>query len=204
MKIDSAKIIILHPGKTGGTSVEHTLCKEYLPDLKLNTMLINKQSDRDLMFGMDKEYRLFLQHADSRLYDILNIPLQSYKTLCTVRRPYERILSCYFYNGKDKRHSFENFITNHLEHHMVSSQKSGYSRGHFGPQYHYFRCANHIIKLENIKEDCASLGIDLKFHFSKTKGTKKYSNYLDAYTQKTKDIVYNLYKEDFIELGYDK
>ena len=204
MKIDCANIIFFHPGKTGGTSVEHTLCKEYLPDLKLNTMLINKQSDRDLMFGMDKEYKIYLQHADSRLYDILNIPLQSYKTLCTVRRPYERLLSCYHYNGKASKYSFEEFVINHLENHIKASQKKGYSTNHFCPQHYFFGHADHIIKLENIKEDCKTLGIELKLHYAKTKLSKIYNNYLDAYTQKTKDIVYNLYKEDFIELGYDK
>mgnify|MGYP003117398525 CR=1 FL=1 len=204
MKIDCANIILFHPGKTGGTSVEHSLCKQYFPNVKLNDILINRQCNRDLMFGLDKQYQLFLQHADYRLYDILNIPIQSYKKLCTVRRPYERILSCYFYNGKDKKYSFQEFITNHLEKHIVNSQRRGYSKGHFGQQYHYYRCADHIIKLENIEEDCKAMGIDLKFHYSKTKGTKKYNNYLDAYTQKTRDIVYNLYKEDFTELGYDK
>ena len=35
MKLDKQKIILLHPGKTGGTSIEHTLRDLYIPDIKL-------------------------------------------------------------------------------------------------------------------------------------------------------------------------
>lgn len=204
MKIETPKIILFHPGKTGGTSIEHTLKNLYLPEVNL----IAKEQNREIMFGMDKEYKCYLQHGDIRLYEKMNIPYQTYKTITTVRRPYERILSCYFYNGKSKRFTFEEFITKELEKCFNSSISRGYSVSHFSPQYtfayHESYEVDHIIYLENFKDDCAKAGLDVKYHYSKTAGPKQYSNYMDAYNQKTKDIVYSIYKEDFKLYGYEK
>ena len=204
MKRDSAKIILLHPGKTGGTSIEHTLRDMYLKDQKL----ISKESNIELMFGLDKKYHCYLQHADLRLYDKLEIPYKEYKTMCTVRRPYERILSCYFYNGKSKNFTFEEFVLKHLETCRNFNINRGYSVSHFSPQHYYTHyndyVVDHIIKLEDFDNCCNAAGITVKYHYSRTAGTKQYKNYMDAYTQKTKDIVYNLYKEDFDKYGYER
>lgn len=200
MKIDSAKIILLHPGKTGGTSIEHTLRDIYLPGMKL----IAKECNRDIMFGLDKEYNCYLQHADLRLYDILKIPYKEYKTLCTVRRPYERLLSCYYYNGKSKHFDFPTFIKKELPRMFDTVSKSRYSVSHFSPQVNYAKGIDHIIKLENFTNDCKKAGIEVKYHYSKTVGMKKHDNPMDMYDQEMKDIVYDLYKEDFETLGYEK
>lgn len=207
MKIDSAKIILLHPGKTGGTSIEHTLRDMYFPKKKL----IARESDRDLMFGFDKELKIYLQHACLTTYKRLEIPINEYKTIATIRRPYERILSCYFYNGKSKNFTFEEFVTKDLERCYTVNIEKSYAVNHFSPQYYYTNynisenyTVDHIIKLENFKEDCKSAGIDVQYHYSRTAGTQKYKNYMDAYNQKTKDIVYSLYKDDFLLLGYNK
>lgn len=204
MKIDSENIILLHPGKTGGTSIEHTLRDMYIPKVTLDS----KKANRNIMFGLDKEYQCYLQHADLNLYRMLNINYRNYKTITTIRRPYERILSCYFYNGKSKKFTFEEFVTNHLESCLYASLRKEYAVSHFAPQFFYTNIddysVKHIIKLENFKEDCMNAGLDVKYHYSQTTGTKKYNNYLDAYIQKTKDIVYDLYKEDFKLYGYKK
>lgn len=200
MKIDDQKIILLHPGKTGGTSIEHTLRDLYLPGLKLNA----REPDRKVMFGLDKEYGCFLQHADLRLYSILDIPYKDYKTICTVRNPYTRLLSCYYYNGKSVKFDFETFVLNHLPNMFKNIQASKYSSGHFFPQYYHANDVNEIIKLENFNSDCKKVGLDVKYHYSKTTGMKKHTKPMDAYTTKMKDIVYSLYKEDFTLLGYKK
>lgn len=205
MKIDSAKIIFFHPGKTGGTSIEHTLKDIYLDkDLKLDA----NNARKDIMFGIDREIHIYLQHACIRLYDNLGIKFKEYKTIATVRRPYERILSCYYYNGKSKKFTFEEFVTTNLEVCLALNERYQYAVSHFAPQHYYTHyndyVVDNIIKLENFKDDCAKAGLDVKYHHSKTKGTMRFKNYMDAYTQKTKDIVYNLYKEDFDKYGYDK
>jgi hypothetical protein len=199
MKIESPKIILLHPGKTGGTSIEHTLRDKYLPNIDLNSRIAN----RDIMFGIDKTLGIYLQHSDIPIYKNLGINLSDYKTICTVRRPYERIISSYFYNGKSKLYGFKTFVLYHLE--RLSSNKLV---NHFSPQLTYFKygdyTVDHIIKLENITEDSKAIGINVKYHYSKTIGTSKIKNVMDMYDEQTKDIVYNLYKEDFELLGYEK
>lgn len=74
MRIESEKIILLHPGKTGGTSVEHSLKEKYLSTKKLNA----KQADFDLMFGFSKKDNLYLQHADLRFYKKKDIDFKEY------------------------------------------------------------------------------------------------------------------------------
>jgi hypothetical protein len=203
MKLDKPKIILLHPGKTGGTSIEHTLKDKYLGH---NFKLDSRKADRNIMFGLDRELHLYLQHADLRVYDHLNIDYTPYTTITTIRRPYERILSCYYYNGKSTKHTFEDFITNYLSqchihnHHMSTS--------HFSSQYPYTSHnsykVNYIIQLENFNQDCAKAGLDVTYHYSQTAATKDLKSYMDLYNQRTKDIVYNLYKEDFKTFGYKR
>jgi hypothetical protein len=202
MKIDNSKIIFLHPGKTGGTSVEHTLRDLYIPDEKL----IAKEPNFDIMFGFDKKYQIYLQHADIRFYiNQLKCDLAKFKTITTVRRPYERLLSAFYYNGKSEKMSFEDFVINHLHKYIEANNK--YAVNHFCPQIHYVKnqsyIVDYIIKLENFAEDCKRAGLNnVKYHYAKTISVHKYKNRLSAFTYKMKDIVYSLYKEDFELLDY--
>jgi hypothetical protein len=198
MKIENPKIILLHPGKTGGTSLEHTLRDKYLGlSYKLNA----KEPDRNIMFGFDKKINIYLQHACLNLYKAFGVDFKTYKTISTIRRPYERILSCYFYNGKSTKFTFDEFITQELEKCAYVSFEKEYACSHFAPQFYYTHLddyvVDHIIKLENFRQDSLKAGLNVNYHYSKTAGTRKYKNYMDAYNQKTKDIVYSIYKEDF-------
>lgn len=204
MIFSDPKIILLHPGKTGGTSLEHTLRDKYLIGTDLGKANIE---NKKIMFGLSKPYNIFLQHADLRFYiNELSYDLNKFTTISTVRRPYERLLSCYYYNGKSKKFTFREFILNNLEKCIEANSK--YAINHFCPQIHYVQynnyIVNHIIKLENFVDDCKSIGIDINYNYSKTTGTKKYADYMDAYDEEMKRRVYELYKEDFITLGYDK
>lgn len=203
MKLDKPKIILFHPGKTGGTSLEHALRDKYLPNTTLNAKVAN----RDIMFGIDREFNVYLQHADIRLYNILQINLEEYDTIVTVRRPYERILSSYFYNGHSKTTDFESFVSKSLERRFLSSDRT-YAKGHFASQACYYQyndyTVNSVIHLENFKADLKKIGLSTPYHYAKTRKTKKYKSPLDAYTQKTKDVVYSIYKEDFKLFGYSK
>lgn len=203
MKLDNPKIILLHPGKTGGTSIEHTLKDKYLgKDYKLES----RTADRTLMFGLDRKLHLYLQHADLRVYDHLNIDYTPYTTITTIRRPYERILSCYYYNGKSKDYTFKEFITNKLQQCFLSNHNMSIS--HFSPQHTYTSNnsykVNYIIQLENFKQDCTRAGLDVQYHYSQTRGTQDLKNYMDMYDSTTKAIVYNIYKEDFKTFGYKR
>ena len=108
MQFDREKIILLHPGKTGGSSVEAALVKAYLKTDYGTFCRQHKSGDYDLMFGLDCIRNVYLQHGDLRLYEMFDVPLRSYQVSCTVRRPYERVLSAYYYNGFSKRMDFAN------------------------------------------------------------------------------------------------
>jgi hypothetical protein len=198
-------IILLHPGKTGGTSIEHTLKDLYLPK---GYILDSKSENFDIMFGFSKKYKCYLQHADLRLFDLLNINVKNYTTISCVRNPYTKIISNYFYTGQDKTLKFNDFIKKKLEKFMQVNIDRGYAVNHFCPQIYYtthgdFK-TDYIIKLENYKSDCKKAKIDVKYHFSKTIATKKLPDPLSLYTTQSKDIVYNIYKNDFLEYGYEK
>lgn len=202
MKFESQKIILLHPGKTGGTSIEYTLRDLYFKGLKLDAF----KEDLDLMFGLSKKHNLFLQHADLRFYkNILNINLNDYKTIATVRNPYDRLVSCYYYNGKNKKFTFHDFVLNRLEDQIELNNKKGFSVSHFAPQINFCKIddyrVDHIIKLETFVSDLKKINIDVKYNASKTVSRKE--DYNGYYNQKTKDLVYQLYKEDFEYLNYE-
>ena len=158
------------------------------------------------MFGFSKTYRIFLQHADLKFYKkILDIDFQGYTTITTVRNPYDRLVSCFYYNGKSQHYTFEDFVLNQLESHIGANNKKSYTVNHFAPQITFCKLddydVDHIIKLENFSDDLKKIGINMKLHFSKTPFRKK--NYMDYYNNKTRDMVHQLYKEDFEYLGYN-
>jgi hypothetical protein len=197
-------ILFLHPGKTGGTSIEYALRDKYIPRVKLN---MAKKCRQNIMFGFSKEYKIFLQHADLRFYiDVLKVDISKFRTIASVRRPYEKILSSYYYNKRLQVIPFKEFVMKQLKPRVKANSK--YAVNHFCPQIHYVKYNEYnvdkIIKLENIIEDCKSIDIELKYHYSKTAAAINYKNYLDAYDDESKNLVYELYQEDFLFLGYEK
>lgn len=219
MQLDKQKIILLHPGKTGGSSVEAALVKAYLKTDYGTFTRQHKNGDFDLMFGLDTIRNIYLQHGDLRLYEMFDVPVRRYNVSCTVRRPYERVLSAFYYNGFSKRMDFSEFIQSHLSGEvrrnyyesgniMLDSKK--YYINHFAPCTLYLKrdrySVNNIIKCENLAADVKKhLGLTLpRTKLAQTVANTKYKKHIDAYTQKMKDKVYTIYKEDFKTLGYRK
>jgi hypothetical protein len=197
-------ILFLHPGKTGGTSIEYALRDKYMPRVKLNQAKIERPN---IMFGFSKQHKIFLQHADLRFYmDVLKVDLSRFVTICSIRRPYEKVLSSYHYNKRLQKIPFKEFVMKHLGPRINANAK--YAVNHFCSQTYYTRyndyTVDHIIKLENIVEDCKNIGIDLKYHYSKTDAANIYKNYLDAYDDESRNLVYKFYKEDFQLFGYEQ
>lgn len=202
MLFEKQKIILFHPGKTGGTSLEYSLRDLYQKKLTLQAM----KQNLDFMFGFDEKYKIFLQHADLFFYqNILRKNLNNYTTITTVRNPYDRLVSCYFYNGLAKKFNFEEFILNKLENLIKINDKKGYSVNHFSPQIKFLKLndysVSHIVKLEKFKEDLEKININTEYTYSKTISRKK--DYKYYYNENTKDLVYQLYKEDFKYLNYE-
>lgn len=196
------KIIFFHPGKTGGTSIEVSLTERNLN--KTFNQLNAKSANYDIMYGFCNKHKIYLHHADVRFYKINNIAIyENYTKITSVRRPYEKVLSAYYYNGWDKRLTFREFVFNKLEN--LLNKNLRFAINHFCPQIHYVDQSYEIIQLENIAKDCDRLGIEIspKKH-AQTKANQVYKDYLNAYGSKMKDTVYNLYKEDFETFGYNQ
>jgi hypothetical protein len=81
---------------------------------------------------------------------------------------------------------------------------------HFLPQFHWSMPLkaidfDYIGRFENIKKDWSTIAsfIGTKPDLPHAnKGSSK--NFRDYYDLETKDIVFNLYKDDFLEFGYDQ
>lgn len=193
----------MHPGKTGGTSIEHVLTKKFLNKHYLD---ISPMTPRyEIMYGYCKESKLYLQHADLRFYKLKNINYENYVKYISVRRPYERVLSAYYYNNIDKKYDFNTFIADHLEERIALNDKKGYCINHFDYQVNFYEDDMNIIKLEQLEQDCKRYNIEISgYKHCKTKASNVWKNYLDAYTAKTKDYIYGIYKQDFETFGYSK
>jgi hypothetical protein len=202
MIFHKGQIVFFHPGKTGGTSIEFALTREFL-NKGFPPVNPKEVADYNIMYGFCKKHKIFLHHADPRFYEICNkkIP-QNYTKITSVRRPYEKVLSAYYYNGYDKKFEFEDFVKNKLK--QLVELNSKFARNHFCPQINYVLDDFKIVKLENIQQDCANLGIQIseKRH-CKTKAGENYQNYLSAYNNETLEIINDIYSEDFSRLSYD-
>jgi hypothetical protein len=202
MIFHNGNIIFFHPGKTGGTSIEVALTKKFL-NKEFPPLNPKDASDYNIMYGFCKKHRIYLHHADIRFYQVANkeIP-KDYTKIVSVRRPYEKILSAYYYNGYNNKFRFEDFVKNNLAD-LVKRNKE-FARNHFCPQINYILDDFKVIKLENIKQDCLDLGITIaeKQH-CKTRASEDYKNYISAYSEQTLEIINKLYAKDFERLSYD-
>lgn len=192
-------ILFLHPGKTGGTSIEHALLAKYT-GIKF-TDLNPKKPYYDKLYGFCPKGKIYLHHADLRFLEQEGYLKPEYEKIASVRNPFNRLLSAYYYNSIDKKFTFENFVMNHLQEYVDKNED--YAVNHFCPQMCYVDSETTLIHLENIREDCKKLGLEVpvKQH-AKTVASKRHKKYLDAYTEDMKKIVTEIYEDDFKNLGY--
>ena len=227
MIIPNQNLIYFHPAKTGGTSIEHTLKKAYLgntslnwrePSLKIMYGLLSR-SKSDVFKKIQEEHSirippLYLQHACINFYNLLRIDFHKYTTCCSVRHPYTRLVSIFLYNAKMRRRTsedFTTFVTDFLAKEVEKQESLGISHSHIAPQYMYVKhndyVVNHVIRQESLNSEFKRLfGLDIISNHLNSTSTRKGSpnDYMSLYDQKTKDVVYNVYKEDFSILGYKK
>ena len=211
MKFDSPKILIFHPGKCAGTSVEIPLVKEYLGEehSKLGPV---KNIRKDILYGWVPEHRVYLQHCDiDYLLKYTDVNPNDYTSYCFVRNPYHRLVSAYYYNMILERTgmSFEEFVINPNGLESRYHLNKNYTINHFGPMskftHHPEYVVDHIGKVESIDEDFSRFFKNLslpKHKAAKTVASNKHEDYMDLYSKEMKDKVYELFREDFVNYGY--
>ena len=188
---DELKTIFVHIPKTAGVS--------------LNRALFNN------MGGSHRTIKNYMWYFNNR-------ELRQYYKFCFVRNPWDRLVSSYIFlrNGgmnKDdanwaEKHlssceSFEDFVMNYVMNESVLSYT------HFIPQYKFISCFGEIYmdkiykfeEMQSAVQDIQDkLGIDMLLTHSNK--SKKVQGYREYYSEKTRDIVADIYKQDISLFDY--
>ena len=216
--IHSLKAIFIHIPKAGGTSIESTICDFPLFRYKL----INKYcwygniKNNDIKYELDHSTMAYLKN-NCKYFN------NNYFKFAVVRNPYARLVSEYHYCKYQysrfikKLDSFKDFVyelRDKFKYVIQNKEKDHLYVSHYLPQYLFthnykkIQLVNKIYKLENIKEDwidiCKNLDIDKELLKTEKNSSKFNYNYEDYYDKELKDIVYELYKDDFIIFKYEK
>lgn len=163
----------------------------------------------------------FQQHGHFK-YDKNQVP-KGYTTFCVVRHPLDRLVSCFEYarmddsywhsstsKSKDGKHPDYDLLKNATMKECIQYLLEGRLR-HLGWKTQLYWIGNtsqmdYIIKIENLKSGLNSMFTDLKLPTVENipmLNASKRKNYLDYFDEKDIEILRNIYKEDFKQLGYD-
>jgi hypothetical protein len=192
------KCIFIHIPKTGGTSIE-----QFIRDYEQNNLLFfGVRNNRSLHHLMAYELKLMIPYVYKRYYKF-----------SIVRNPYDRLLSEYYWNpshnlgykyGKSKKHFLENVSK------IVKKKRyfDNIYNDHFIPQFLFLYNKNKLLVDQLFKYE------DLKwvsFYLKKKLNIKREFPYLNKsnikkedWNEEEKELIYNLYKNDFVYFGYNK
>jgi Sulfotransferase family len=177
------KIAIFHPGKCGGTTIEHLFLRT-LRDTNLAEILaqpcFSNKSNHTLTAGCRRRrveamigflhrnysangvHNIYLQHADiaATLYVHDREVIDPLFKITFVRNPFPRLLSAYYYNMWDRKLTFRDFVLYELP--ARHARNMPYTRNHFGDMHRYTHLngrqyVDFLGKLENIEHDVAVL-----------------------------------------------
>ncbi|MEM7171204.1 MAG: sulfotransferase family protein [Pseudomonadota bacterium] len=210
---DRHKFVYVKNRKSGCSTIQLALCRAELDDPNFFSDHIHQDSHRILKTG---------KHV--KFHDLIRLSLvPKFFVFTFVRNPYSRFLSAYLSKisrpqkqkaevlialGKDatdlKQHvSFEEFVE------LVASQAPREMNPHWAPQTTYL--LPHLIRydfigrFETFEADMKLVLEKLKYsnieltHFRKTGASYKLDDY---YNERTKEIVRQIYKDDFIAFNY--
>jgi hypothetical protein len=202
MIIKDKKIILLHPGKTAGTSVE---------SLFYDTS--SHAFNPHFFFG--RKDRIWAQHATVKFMRE-NIPnFESYEKVSFIRNPYDRLISVYnfgtscgkikhFFNAcgtyRPRIESFEDFVSKLPKFFECEPILDGC---HLSPQHLYYEPEYMIIRFEKLHEDFKKFQIkygitqELPHQMNSPKKTH-------ALSPKSIDIINEIYSKDFKIFNYRK
>lgn len=210
------KIIFIHVPKCAGTSIETILQtgKEEnffttgLPSSSITLLPQEKFTDREyrLCASKNRQHYTYRELAKILPQNVLN----SFKKISVVRNPYDRLVSDYhFYDGALKCHKdFEEFVKNVLN--LEEYKRVWLYDGHLETQTSFlineqgnFNSIDKIFKFENLDECFEYLStITGKLEKVRARVTTNRKPWEEYYTPELKELVYNFYKEDFINFNY--
>lgn len=189
---DYFKCIFIHIPRTGGVS----LCLSIFKNLA----------------GGHYSYRDYKKIYSSRT-------IETYFKFSMVRNPYDRLASAYYFlksggfNETDKEWSRSNISTcTDLEHFILSflPKEEILNSIHFKPQFSYLTDSNNDINLdfigrfENYHNDINVIKKKINSTAKIIHTNSSIKNKNIQYSPQMKDVVYCLYKDDFLSFGYKK
>jgi len=182
------KCIFIHIPKCAGTSIEKAL----------------NMFDNNELFGYDENNKIAKQHLTSKqvLEYIPKKIFDDYFKFAFVRNPYDRAVSSAAYHKID----LIDFLTNSSKFDGKILHKIPFKQHltqHLKPQNDYCYSLDFVGRYENLEDDwntiTGHLGINVKL---KRENQSQHDNYRKYYLKKEKELVDNLYKEDFELFGY--
>ncbi len=201
------KAIFFHVGKTAGTSIEEMLMPKHGMD--------PYESNRELMFGMDKELNIYLHHASCKTIKNIVSPtiFNDYFKFSVVRNPFTRMVSTYYYTLDYHKKYFGEFRDFILALPELSTRANVLAGSHYISQTHYThingqKIMDYIGKFENLASVVENLNQKLNIECSLPKinirkQTERPKDINELYDDETFSIIQSVYKDDFVTYGYD-
>lgn len=205
------KCIFVHIPKTGGSSIE-----KYL-DIRIRTKNLYRHSGHVKLQYNGMWYPLHHLPAThiKKIYPAL---FKKYYKFSFVRNPYQRILSLYLWLNDEKWQHLQNnvsdgnilSITKHFERWLDSFLKKNNYMKLTQTQFLYSKnklIVDDVYKFENINSELERLKVKLNDNFNSNEihnATVKSFDRNKLLTDAVKEKIYNFYKEDFDNFGYEK
>lgn len=226
-----SQILFLHPTKTGGTTVEHSLTEvlkdsaipaSYYDLLPLLRGGYDEQHDvkKRILFGNYRDSELpqglSLQHAclatSRRLLG--DAVVDGSRKIAIVRNPYARVLSIYYYYGFASEMTFAAFVQHKLP--GLAQASADFAVNFAARQALYTHRGEALgvdllLRQEQMPESYARLAdflgapvpYDDRRRHRETEASRAFADPMDAYDGPGRAIMRELYGDDFRLLGYD-
>ena len=217
------KAIFIHIPKTAGIFIRSTLDKNY----EFDTFLCNRNDHKQycntkdelnknklLTFCNNKSILQYYKTSEelTNLLDLNDEKWKEYYKFCFVRNPYSRVVSGWNYIMEtDKLNinfeiylSYKDIVTENEYSHVFLPQCEHL----YDENDNYFM--NFVGKFENLEDDFKTVLLNIGFeekditHNTKSKNKREHGSYKKYYTQKSLDMVNEIYKKDFERLDYKK
>lgn len=212
--MESEKILFIHIPKTGGTTIGNILHpnqKSLLPSNGLGKTYMDVLKGPQFHFGEHETFQYYKNIVES-----MDMDISSFFVFCFVRNPYSRLYSTWKFlrkqiqlNNPSFPSSFKYVIKNDFAQSIEAILNMNNVYSICQKQSYFVRKSqcNYIGRFENFSVDLMKiLSIIHKEsnNVPQLNQTSTRDEYKYHYTNKLKNIVYALFKQDFIEFNYER